>query len=253
MTPAGPASAWVLMAAVTAALVVSGAWPARPLRRLREEPGLEWPGWLTPKPASLPARTRAIAAAGAALTAALLLGGSLPAMLGLGSAAGAVTFWLLGRLETGGAAAARADVVAELPAALDLLAACVSSGMPLRSATAAVSAAVGGPLGDRLASVVSRTSAGFGDGVAWAALSGDDVLGPVARDLSRAADAGTATGALLARHARSARSAAHAAALARARAVGVQTIIPVSVCYLPAFFLLGVVPVIAGVLETMVR
>jgi len=80
---------------------------------------------------------------------------------------------------------------------------------------------------------------------------GDEVLGSVARDLARAADAGTATGALLARHAEAARSAAHAAALARAKAVGVQTIIPVSVCYLPAFFLLGVVPVIAGVLASL--
>jgi pilus assembly protein TadC len=39
--------------------------------------------------------------------------------------------------------------------------------------------------------------------------------------------------------------------LARAKAVGVQTIIPVSICYLPAFFLLGVVPVIAGVMASL--
>ncbi len=123
--------------------------------------------------------------------------------------------------------------------------------MPLRSATSAVASAVGGRLGERLASVVARTAAGFGDGDAWGSLRGDEVLGPVARDLARAADAGTATGALLARHAEAARSAAHAAALARAKAVGVQTIIPVSVCYLPAFFLLGVVPVIAGVLASL--
>jgi pilus assembly protein TadC len=183
----------------------------------------------------------------------LAVGGPLPVTLALGVVFGAVVFWGLGRMETGGAAATRAELVADLPAALDVLAACVASGMPLRSATDAVASAVGGPLGERLASIVARTSAGFGDGDAWTALRDDEVLGPVARDLARAADAGTAIGALLGRHAEAARSAAHAAALARAKAVGVRTIIPVSVCYLPAFFLLGVVPVIAGVLESLLR
>jgi pilus assembly protein TadC len=240
-----------LAAAVGAALVVHLWWPRDPLRRLAMVPTMEWPAWLRPKASALPARTRGIAAAGAALTATLVLDVPLPASLALGIALCGVVFWVLGRLETGGAAARRAELVSELPTGLDLLAACVASGMPLRSATSAVASAVGGRLGERLASVVSRTAAGFGDGDAWGSLRGDEVLGSVARDLARAADAGTATGALLARHAEAARSAAHAAALARAKAVGVQTIIPVSVCYLPAFFLLGVVPVIAGVLASL--
>jgi pilus assembly protein TadC len=101
--------------------------------------------------------------------------------------------------------------------------------------------------------VVSHAAAGFGDSDAWASLRSDEVLGPVARDLARAADAGTSVGGMLARHAESARAAAQAAAIARAKAVGVRTIVPVSVCYLPAFFLVGVVPVIAGVLTTLLR
>ncbi|HEY5482909.1 MAG TPA: type II secretion system F family protein [Propionibacteriaceae bacterium] len=244
-------TALVLVSAVGAALIVHLGWPRDPLRRLARVPAMAWPAWLRPKASALPARTRGIAAAGAAVTSTLVLDIPLPASLVLGTALGCVVFWVLGRLETGGAAATRAQLVSELPTALDVLAACVASGMPLRGATAAVASAVGGPLGERLASVVARTAAGFGDGDAWAPLRGDEVLGSVARDLARAADAGTAIGALLARHAEAARSAAHAAALARAKAVGVQTIIPVSVCYLPAFFLLGVVPVIAGVLASL--
>jgi pilus assembly protein TadC len=143
--------------------------------------------------------------------------------------------------------------VAELPAALDLLSACVVAGMPLRTATSAVAVAVGGVLGERLGTVVSHAAAGFGDSDAWASLRSDEVLGPVARDLARAADAGTSVGGMLARHAESARAAAQAGAIARAKAVGVRTIVPVSVCYLPAFFLVGVVPVIAGVLTTLLR
>ena len=243
----------VLTAAVAAALVVHLAWPPEPLRRLAAEPVVTWPGWLRAKESAMTVRTRGIGSAGAAVFVLLILNGPLLVSVALGLLTGAVVFWVLGRMETGGAAATKAELVAELPAALDVLAACVASGMPLRSATSAVAAAVGGPLGDRLGAVVARTSAGFGDGDAWASLRGDEVLGVVARDLARASDAGTATGALLARHAEAARTAAQAAALARAKAVGVRTIIPVSVCYLPAFFLLGVVPVIAGVLGSLVR
>ena len=243
----------VLAAALGAVFVVLLGWPPVALRRLACPPVVTWPAWLTAKASALPVRTRGIASAGAALTVLLVLSEPPPVALGLGLVLGAVVFWALGRVETVGAAATRAELVSELPTALDVLAACVASGMPLRSATSAVASAVGGPLGSRLASVGSRTAAGFGDGEAWAALRDDDVLGSVARDLARAADAGTATGALLARHAEAARSAAQAAALARAKAVGVRTIIPVSVCYLPAFFLLGVVPVIAGVLASLLR
>ena len=244
---------WVLASALCAALFVQLGWPRAPLRRLETPPSVSWPRWLRPKAAALPVRTRGFASAGATVTVMLLVSGPLPVWLGLGCAVGMVMFWFLGRLETGGASAARAELVAELPGALDVLAACVTAGMPLRRATDAVATAAGGRLGDRLASVVARTAAGFGDGDAWAALRDDEVLGPLARDLARAADAGTAIGALLARHAEAARSAAHAAALARAKAVGVLTIIPVSACYLPAFFLLGVVPVIAGVLASLLR
>lgn len=243
----------VLASALGAALVVQFGWPREPLRRLVAEPVVRWPRWLLAKESAMPVRTRGIGSACTSVAVVLVVSGPPPVNLAFGLLAGAAVFWVLGRLESGGATAARADLVSDLPAALDVLAACVASGMPLRSATSAVAAAVGGPLGGRLAAVVSRTSAGFGDGEAWAALGGDAVLGRVARDLARASEAGTATGVLLARHAEAARSAAHAAALARAKAVGVRTIIPVSVCYLPAFFLLGVVPVIAGVLGSLLR
>ncbi len=244
-------AAVVLAAALCAALSVLLGWPRDTLRRLAKGATVTWPTWLRPKASALPVRIRGLASGGAAATVMLFLTGPLPVTLGLGLASGAVVFWGLGRLESGGAAATRAELVAELPAALDVLAACVAAGMPLRRATGAVASAVGGPLGERLASAVARTAAGFGDGDAWSAIRDDEVLGPVARDLARAADAGTAIGGLLTRHAEAARSAAHAAALARAKAVAVRTIIPVSVCYLPAFFLLGVVPVIAGVLASL--
>lgn len=240
-----------LAMALGAGVVVRLGWPPDPLSRLVEPPTVHLPGWLRARPAALPGRARAISATGAALVVGVLVG-SVVALV-LAPPVWVAVFWGLGRLETNGAAGRRAQLVADLPAALDLLSACVVAGMPLRTATAAVASAVGGVLGGRLGTVVSHAAAGFGDSDAWAALRSDEVLGPVARDLARAADAGTSVGGMLARHAESARAAAQAAATARAKAVGVRTIVPVSVCYLPAFFLVGVVPVIASVLTTLLR
>ena len=240
-----------LATALGAGLVVQLGWPPDPLSRLTPPPSVALPAWLRARPAALPARARAITASGVALVVLILVGNAAALVMSL--PLWLFVFWGLGRLETHGAAARRAHLVAELPAALDLLSACVVAGMPLRTATAAVAGAVGGLLGARLGTVVSHAAAGFGDGDAWGSLRSDEVLGPVARDLARAADAGTSVGLMLARHAESARAAAQAAAIARARAVGVRTIVPVSVCYLPAFFLVGVVPVIAGILTTLLR
>lgn len=243
----------VIAAAVGIGLAVQLAWRPDPLGRLAEVRKVPLPSWIGPRPGALPSRTRVVAASACAIVLLVLLNGPLVVSLGLAGLCALLVFWGLGRLEPGTVTAARADLVADLPGALDLLSACVAGGMPLRSATSAVASAVGGPLGERLAGVVSRAAAGFGDGDAWAALREDEVLGAVARDLARAADAGTSVGPLLMRHAETARSAAQSAALARAKAVGVRTIVPVSVCYLPAFFLVGVVPVIAGVLTTLLR
>lgn len=242
---------WEVATALGAGLVVQLGWPPDPLSRLAASPSVTLPAWLRARPAALPGRVRAVGASGVAVVVVVLLGNAAAVALVL--PVWLAVFWLLGRLETNGAAAQRAQLVAELPAALDLLAACVMAGMPLRTATAAVAGAAGGALGDRLGVVVSYTAAGFGDSDAWASLASDEVLGAVARDLARATEAGTSVGGMLARHAETARAAAQAAALARAKAVGVRTIVPVSVCYLPAFFLVGVVPVIAGVLTTLLR
>lgn len=243
----------VIASAVAAGMAVHLAWRPPPLGRLVDVRKVRLPRWLQPRAGALAARTRASAAAAIGLVPLVLLSGPLWAALAASAGTALVVFVGLGRIEPAAMGASRAELVAELPGALDLLSACVAGGMPLRGATSAVAAAVGGSLGERLAGVVARANAGFGDADAWSSLREDEVLGAVARDLARAADAGTAVGPLLARHAESARAAAQAAAVSRAKAVGVRTIVPVSVCYLPAFFLIGVVPVIAGVLAALLR
>ena len=83
---------------------------------------------------------------------------------------------------------------------------------------------------------------------AWLSLGKHPVVGPLARDLARAVDSGAAVQTVLSRRGNEIQSERRAAVEARAKAVGVRTVIPLGLCFLPAFLLLGIVPVVAGLL-----
>ena len=81
---------------------------------------------------------------------------------------------------------------------------------------------------------------------AWQAAQGD----PAAASFARAAARSAATGAALARTARAeslrVRDALADAAEARAQRAGVLIAAPLGLCFLPAFLVLGVTPVVIG-------
>ncbi len=242
-----------LVAALVALAVYT--WVDAPsLARVRAVP-VPWagPAWLSARPDAPPSRQRAqigvLLGAGTALLVSRPVW--LAALAGLGVAS--VVYLVLGRLEPRRLVQQRDRARADLPTALDLLDGCVAAGLPLRSAVAAVGAATGGPLAELLERVTAHTSVGFSDAQAWQALSDDPVLGALAKDLARGCDSGTALRPVLQQHAAEARSAAAADVQARARALGVRTIIPVSACFLPAFLLVGVVPILAGLVELFLR
>ena len=64
----------------------------------------------------------------------------------------------------------------------------------------------------------------------------------VGRDLARSVRSGLGLAELLRRHALDARADQASRAVARARAAGVRSVVPLMLCFLPAFMLLGVVP-----------
>ncbi|OIH93208.1 MULTISPECIES: type II secretion system F family protein [unclassified Curtobacterium] len=70
--------------------------------------------------------------------------------------------------------------------------------------------------------------------------------------LNLAQRAGVPAGALLARAAEDVRDEAAAAGLVRAEQLAVRLVLPLGVCVLPAFVLVGVVPVVVGVLSSTV-
>ena len=139
----------------------------------------------------------------------------------------------------------RAALVADLPRAAELLATCLEAGAFPAAALAAVADAVGGPLADRVRAVVAFLRSGT-DLAQWPA----DSLDPVDR-LVRAVARASRTGAPMAESVRllAADEAERARwdALERARRAGVQAVGPLAACFLPAFVLLGVVPMIVGV------
>jgi pilus assembly protein TadC len=143
----------------------------------------------------------------------------------------------------------RAALLADLPRAAELLATCLEAGASPAAALSAVADAVGGPLAGRLWTVVAFLRSGT-DLAHWPAGPVD----PVDR-LVRAVARASRTGAPMAESVRllAADEAERARweALERARRAGVQAVGPLAACFLPAFVLLGVVPMIVGVARTV--
>lgn len=199
------------------------------------------------------ARSRRLPPWGAALPAgvfiALLFGGLLGVAGGAATVVGIAV--MLGRLESREQRDRRARMAADLPIAVDLLAACLRGGVSWGGAVESVAGAIGGPLGDELYGVAARVRLGADPTAAWLALAENPELAPLARTAARTMDSGAAPAPALARLAEDRRRAARAAASSRARAVGIRAVAPLGLCFLPAFVLLGVVPAVAGIARTL--
>jgi pilus assembly protein TadC len=138
-----------------------------------------------------------------------------------------------------------------LPLATELLAACIASGAPPRLALAAVAEAVGGPLADELRRVVAALELG-GDPVgSWLTLGTDDLLGPLGAEFSRSAESGAPLAGLLSDLALDMRAERRVAVESAARRVGIRAAAPLGLCFLPAFILLGLVPIVGGLVGTL--
>ncbi|WP_442933526.1 type II secretion system F family protein [Micromonospora sp. CPCC 206060] len=169
-----------------------------------------------------------------------------------GLLAGIVTAVLLDgalrRLEPADVRRRRVRETADLPLAADLLAAALRAGTPVAQGVEAVAAALGGPLGERLVRVGRTLRLGGEPAEAWAHLApvaGADRLIAAA---VRSAASGAALAGALSRLADDLRGDRSVAAEAAARRAGVLIVLPLGLCFLPAFILAGLVPVIVAVL-----
>jgi len=134
----------------------------------------------------------------------------------------------------------------QLPAALDLLAACLAAGAAPAQALAAVGEAFDGDVGSMLSSVARLAMLGAPVETAWATCLSDPRWAPIARAVIRAHHSGAALTDVLVHLADDRRRALRTDAQAAAERAGIAIVLPLGACFLPAFVLVGVVPVVAG-------
>jgi Flp pilus assembly protein TadB len=186
--------------------------------------------------------TTRTAAASLGVAVALVVGGAVGAAVGVAAAVAAGR--LIPRLEPAGARRRRQDRAAELPLTLDLLGVCLRAGMPLVAALETVADALPGPFSEDLRVVAGLQRLGAAPAAAWAELTSDADLAPVARVVARSAESGSRLAAAFDRLAADRRSALASAGLARSRTAGVVAMAPLGLCFLPAFVCLGIAPIV---------
>lgn len=199
-----------------------------------------------------PGRLRALAGAAATASAFwLLLGGQLGVVAGL--ATGALAYRRLRRVEPTLERHARRRAAADLPFAADLLAAALRAGAPTEHAVRVVGDAIGGPLGGQLRRVSDALTLGLEPADAWACLRVPADAVRIATTVIRSADSGAAIARALHRLADDLRASRTADVDAAAQRVGVLIVLPLGLCFLPAFVFAGIAPVIVAVLGGVLR
>ncbi|WP_436774283.1 type II secretion system F family protein [Yinghuangia sp. YIM S09857] len=200
----------------------------------------------TPRPRELRAARvrRGTAAALAGFAAALVIGG-LPGVLAA-PLVGAAVDRQLGRMAPAADRLRRERMTADLPTAADLLSACLAAGAPPAEAVTAVADAVGGPLGGELRAAAGAVRLGGDPARCWSTLAAHRELAPLARALSRSGEGGAPLAERIAHLADECRDRRRSDLTAAARRTAVRATLPLGVCFLPAFLLIGVLPVVVG-------
>jgi pilus assembly protein TadC len=139
------------------------------------------------------------------------------------------------------------EVAAALPRFADLVAACLESGAAPADALDVVRRHVQGPLAERMAPVVGALRSGVDPLTVYDGHGRDDPLRRLVVGLARAMESGAPLADMVAAVADDQRRRRRWSAEAAARRAGVHAVGPLVLCFLPAFVLLGVVPVVLSI------
>jgi Flp pilus assembly protein TadB len=165
----------------------------------------------------------------------------------------AVAIWRwIGRAEPPSVRRARAAAERDLPGVVHLLATALESGCDVTEALRVVVEALPGPTTAILGAVPARLALGVPAEAAWRPVLDNAALAPLGRAMVRAHRSGAPVTEEVSRLADELERTARARVEDRARAVGVKAAVPLGVCLLPSFLLIGVVPLVAGLLRTLV-
>jgi pilus assembly protein TadC len=187
-----------------------------------------------------------VAGVSLAILVALVMGGR-PGLV-LGAVTGLVAHRGLARQPARTEVAEREQMRVDLPFAVDLLAAALRAGAPPHIAAQCVGDAITGPVSPRLSQVARALRLGAPAAEAWAYLGDTEAAIRVARSAVRSQHSGSALATTLQRVADDLRSDLLGAVDAAARRAGVLIVLPLGLCFLPAFVLAGLVPVLVAVL-----
>ena len=174
----------------------------------------------------------------------LLIGGSAGAVLAV---ACVIAIPRLTRsMESRATRSARQQLERQAPLTADLIAATMASGATMRAALAAVGVAVGEPTAGAVRPVLAAMELGADPPSAWQSLSSSSALAPIRDAIVRSAETGAPLTAVLTRIADDMRRERQVLVEVAARTAGVRAVAPLAACFLPAFVLMGVVPVVAS-------
>ena len=199
-------------------------------------------GWLM--------RQRLLVSVFAGLGAQVFVGGGAGIIAAIAAAVGA---WVvIGRAEPPAVRREKEAVRRQLPHVVSLLGSALRGGAAPGAAVQLVGQALPGPAADRLRSLAAQLALG-GDPVrVWAELAHSDAeLAALGRAMSRAHQSGAPVVATVERLAEGLARSARADVEDRARAVGVKAAVPLGLCLLPAFVLIGIVPLVAGLMSSL--
>lgn len=166
----------------------------------------------------------------------------------LGVVAAVVVHRLVDGAEPVGVRREREAVRRDLPVLALLLATSLRGGVGPGVAAGQVCAALPGAAATRLGVVEDQLALGIDPERVWTMLAADPELAPLGRALARAERTGAPVAAVVQRLADDLATSSRAEVEDRARAVGVRAAIPLGVCLLPAFLLLGIVPLVASLI-----
>jgi Flp pilus assembly protein TadB len=185
----------------------------------------------------------------AGVAAASFVSGSWGVPAGL--VTGGVAWVLIGRTEPAETRRRRRAERRELPGLVHLLAAALETGCGVADGVALVCEACPGAAADVLATVPPRLALGLEPAAAWRPVLDDPELAPLARALVRAGRSGVSVTHEVGRLADELAHRDRADVEERARSVGVKAAVPLGLCLLPSFVLIGVVPLVVSLLQSL--
>ncbi|TWF77033.1 type II secretion system (T2SS) protein F [Pseudonocardia hierapolitana] len=240
MTGGQPVSSGQIVALVllAAALLLCGARHGHHRLRALQTPPSHPPGESPPvRPAWI--------AVGAAATGALgWAAAGAPAGLLLAAAAAGAGVLAARRGRPDGALAPEPDT--ELAAGWELLAVCLEAGLPVALAVTAAAEPLRGAVGARLRRTAGLLELGADAEAAWIAAERLPALATFARAAGRSASTGSALAQVARAEAERIRAGLLDTAQAKAQRAAVLITAPLGVCFLPAFLVLGIAPVVVG-------